>query len=77
MELKFNAGNLLNVSSTFYTNRGGSYEKNPDYQLETGDISTALRLKPYFTDNYDEGDLIRFSQKFGRTYSTSLTYNFK
>ena len=76
LEMRFNAGNLLNVASTFYTNRG-SYEKNPDYTVESGDISNALRLKPYSTDNYDEGDLIRFSQKFGRTYSTSLIYNFK
>jgi len=75
LEIKLNAANLLNRASVFYENFG-SYETNPDYTSGTGDISNALRLKPGFTDKYEDGDRVTFSQKFGRSYSTSLTWNF-
>lgn len=74
-EVKLNAGNLLNNASTYYINRG-SYEKNPDFVPGTGDYSNSTLLKPGFTDNYEDGDQVRYSQKFGRTYSISLNYNF-
>ncbi|MEV4884585.1 TonB-dependent receptor [Chitinophaga ginsengisegetis] len=74
LEIKLNAGNLLNSPSTFFTNRG-SYEKNPDY-TNLGDYSEALRLKPGFSDKYEPGDLVKFSQKFGRTYGTTVSYHF-
>lgn len=73
-EIKLNAGNLLNKASTFYSNTA-SYEINPDRNV--ADLSdNGLRLKPGFSDKYDEGDQIRYRLKFGRTYSTSITYNF-
>lgn len=75
LEVKVNGGNLLNAASVFYNNRG-SYEVNPDFQGGTLDFSDAQRLKPGFTDNYEEGDLYTFKQRFGRTYSASLTYTF-
>jgi len=71
-EVKLNAGNLLNNASTFFVNTG-SYDRVP-FIPGTGD--NGLRLKEGFTDKYEEGDQIRFKQRFGRTYSTSLTYNF-
>ncbi|MCT1523677.1 TonB-dependent receptor domain-containing protein [Sphingobacterium hotanense] len=74
LEVKLNAGNILNSASTIYRNFG-SYERNPDYQFD-GDISNAQRLKEGFTDKYEEGDMIMFKQYFGRTFSTSLTYSF-
>lgn len=73
-EIRLNASNLLNSASTFYRNTA-SYEPNPDAPGGL-DYSNALRLKPGFTDKYEEGDRIMFSQKFGRTYSTTLTWNF-
>lgn len=74
LELKLNFGNLLNAASTFFVNTG-SYEKNPDSR--PGDLSdNGLRLKEGYTDKYEKEDEIRYRQKFGRTYSTSLTYNF-
>ncbi len=74
-ELKFNAGNLLNSASSFYINQA-SYERNPDYDFKSGDISSVFRLKPGFTDKYEDGDYLKFVQRFGRTYSTVITYNF-
>jgi len=74
-EIKFNAGNLLNTSSSFYINQA-SYERNPDYDVASRDLSSAFRLKPGFTDKYEDGDLQKFVQRFGRTYSTVITYNF-
>jgi outer membrane receptor protein involved in Fe transport len=74
-EIKFNAGNLLNTASSFYINQA-SYERNPDYDFKTGDLSSSFRLKPGFTDKYEEGDILKFVQRFGRTYSTAITYNF-
>ncbi|NMN37627.1 TonB-dependent receptor [Pedobacter sp. SG918] len=73
-EVKLNAGNLLNKASLIYRNTG-SYEPNPDYQVGS-DYSNKLRLKPGFTNNLEDGDQVMFLQKFGRTYSTSITYNF-
>ncbi|SDG57844.1 Outer membrane receptor proteins, mostly Fe transport [Pedobacter terrae] len=73
-EVKVNAGNLLNKASVIYRNTG-SYEKNPDFNV-SADYSTQYVLKPGFTDKFEDGDQIMFSQKFGRTYSTSITYNF-
>ncbi|MDO7744877.1 MAG: TonB-dependent receptor [Pedobacter sp.] len=75
MEIKVNAGNLLNRASLFYRNTA-SYEKNPDFDLGSSDRSDALRLKTGFTNKYEEGDQVMFRQKFGRTYSTSISYNF-
>jgi hypothetical protein len=74
-EIKLNAGNLLNSPSVFYNNMG-NYERNPDYVAGGTDISDAQRLKPGFSNKYEAGDRITFSQKFGRTYSTSLSYTF-
>lgn len=74
LEVKVNAANLLNKASTFYINNA-SYEKTPI--LDVNDRSdTGMRLKPGFSDKYDEGDMLMYRQKFGRTYSTSITYNF-
>jgi len=75
LEIKFNAANLLNTASTFYRNTA-SYEANPEYVAGKSDESDFMRLKPGFSNKYDEGDQITFKQKFGRTYSTSITYNF-
>lgn len=74
LEIKVNASNLLNQASTFFSNTK-SYEVNPDYVVGQ-DISNLYLLKPGFSIKYDDGDLIKISQKFGRTYSTSLTYHF-
>lgn len=74
MELKINAANLLNKASVFYRNTG-SYELNPN-AVPGGDYSDAYFLKPGFSNKYEEGDQLMFRQKFGRTYSTSLSYNF-
>lgn len=74
-EIKVNAANLLNRASFFYRNTA-SYERNPDYVAGQSDESDFMRLKPGFSNKYEEGDLILFKQKFGRTYSTSITYNF-
>ncbi|WP_419700590.1 TonB-dependent receptor domain-containing protein [Mucilaginibacter sp. NFX135] len=73
IEIKFNAGNLTNNISTFYRNTA-SYENIPNYG--GADKSKGMRLKPGFTNKYENGDQVRFQQKFGRTYSTSLIYNF-
>lgn len=76
LEIKLNAGNLLNMASTFYRNTA-SYEKNPDYATSSlQDYSNALRLLPGFSNKYEEGDMVMFSQKFGRTYSLLVSYNF-
>jgi outer membrane receptor protein involved in Fe transport len=74
LEVKFNGGNLLNGISLFY--RSSSYEPNPGFIPGSGDLSNAFSLKPGRSNNYAEGDLVMFSQKFGRTFSTALTYNF-
>jgi outer membrane receptor protein involved in Fe transport len=74
-EIKLNAGNLLNKTAIVFRNTG-SYEANPDHIAGTSDYITRFRLKPGFTNNLEDGDQIMFSQKFGRTYSTSITYNF-
>ena len=75
LEIRVNGGNLLNAASVFYNNRG-SYETNPDHVPGSLDFSNAQRLKAGFTDNYEEGDLYTFKERFGRTFSTSLTYKF-
>lgn len=75
LEIRLNAGNLLNSISAFYTNRG-SYEKNPDHQGGSLDFSNAERLKEGFTDNYEEDDLYTYRQRFGRTFGTAITYKF-
>ncbi|MCS4224069.1 TonB-dependent receptor [Sphingobacterium sp. BIGb0165] len=75
LEIRINGGNILNSVSAFYTNRG-SYEKNPDHQDGSLDFSNAERLKPGFTDNYEEGDLYTYRQRFGRTFGTTITYKF-
>ncbi|TBO40745.1 TonB-dependent receptor [Pedobacter kyonggii] len=75
LEIKINAGNILNRASVFYRNTA-SYEVNPDYVGGDADRSNRTRLKEGYSNKYDDGDLISFSQKFGRTYSTSITYNF-
>lgn len=70
-EVKLNAGNLLNSASVFYVNTG-SYDRGP----KVGQSDNGLSLKPGFTDKYEKEDQIRFRQKFGRSYSTSISYNF-
>ena len=75
MEIRINAGNLLNAASTFYRNTA-SYENNPAHNAGSQDISDVERLKPGFSNKYENGDLVTFGQKFGRTYSTSITYTF-
>jgi outer membrane receptor protein involved in Fe transport len=72
LEVKLNAGNLLNSASMFFANIG-SYKPNPGFEL---DPTKAYSLKEGFSDNYEEGDQIRLRQKFGRTYSATLTYTF-
>ncbi|NML23183.1 TonB-dependent receptor [Pseudoflavitalea sp. G-6-1-2] len=74
VEIRISGGNLLNAASVFYNNRG-SYETNPDNQSQP-DASNALRLKKGFTDKYEEGDLYTFRQRFGRTFSVSISYKF-
>jgi outer membrane receptor protein involved in Fe transport len=74
LEIKLNAGNLFNSASTYFSNTG-SYEPNPD-SVPGDRTDNGLRLKPGFTNKFEEGDQIRISRKFGRTYSTSLTYSF-
>ncbi len=74
LEVKVNGGNLFNTASTFFINNG-SYEKNPNQVVDNDDTDASI-LKPGFSDKYDEGDQLRYRQKFGRTYSTSITYNF-
>jgi outer membrane receptor protein involved in Fe transport len=74
LEIKINGGNLFNTTSTFFINNA-SYEKNPDNVIDN-DFTDGVRLKSGFSNKYDEGDQLRFRQKFGRTYSTSITYNF-
>lgn len=73
VEIKVNAGNLTNNASTIYRNTGS-------YEFITGSASADqtknYRLKPGFTNNYEKEDQIMFQQKFGRTYSTSIIYNF-
>jgi outer membrane receptor protein involved in Fe transport len=73
IEIKFNASNLTNNASTIYRNTA-SYEIISGNT--GGDKSKGYSLKPGFTNNYEEGDQVRFQQKFGRTYSTSFIYNF-
>ncbi|MBB6108344.1 TonB-dependent receptor [Mucilaginibacter lappiensis] len=76
MEVKFNMANLTNNIFNVYRNTA-SYEKIPGYTGEPGsDKSKGLRLKSGFSNNYEKGDQVMFQQRFGRTYSTSLTYNF-
>lgn len=74
LEVKVNGGNLFNKASTFFINNA-SYEPNPN-QVVDNDPSDASILKPGFSNKYEDGDQLRYSQKFGRTYSTSITYNF-
>jgi len=75
LEVRINGGNLLNAASVFYNNRG-SYEANPDNPSGSLDASNAQRLKPGFTDDYEEGDLFTFKQRFGRTFGAVLMYKF-
>lgn len=76
LEVKLSASNLLNQASMFYQN-DMSYESNPDYVPNVNDYSEAIRLKEGFSEKYDDGDQILFKQRYGRTFSISLTYNFK
>jgi hypothetical protein len=72
LEVKLNAANLLNRASMFFANTA-SYEYKP---IADSDPTNDYVLKEGFSNNYEEGDQIRFRQKFGRTYSVTLTYNF-
>lgn len=73
MEAKFNVANLTNNIFNVYRNTA-SYELIPGDN--GGDKSKAYRLKNGFSNNYEKGDQVMFQQRFGRTFSTSLTYNF-
>lgn len=75
LEIKLNASNIFNRPSIYYRNTETSYELNPDAVVDS-DYSDTYRLKPGFTKNYEDGDEIKFVQRFGRTYSTTLTYTF-
>jgi outer membrane receptor protein involved in Fe transport len=72
LEVKLNAANLLNSLSMFFVNTA-SYDYKP---IADQDPTNDYVLKEGFSNNYEEGDQIRFRQKFGRTYSVTLTYNF-
>ena len=73
IEIKLNAGNLLNQKIEYYNNQK-SYDLQGQGGVSEGD-NRAL-LKPGFTDNYESGDLKTFSQRIGRTFSLQLNYNF-
>ncbi|WP_454880084.1 TonB-dependent receptor domain-containing protein [Sphingobacterium detergens] len=73
LEVKVNAGNILDAVSVFYNNYN-SYEINPD--AAPGDISDNIRLKPGFSNDFDEGDRVMLRQRFGRTFGTTITYKF-
>lgn len=73
LEVKMNIGNIFNKYATYYRNLG-SYMPNP---AAIGNLSESpVILKPGFSNKFEDGDVITFRQAFGRTYSTSLTYNF-
>jgi TonB-dependent receptor len=73
-EIRLNASNITNNVSTFFRNTI-SYEQNPD-AIPDADYSDSKRLKAGYTNKYEKGDQITFKQRFGRTFSTSLTWNF-
>lgn len=75
IELKFNAGNLLDQKIQYYNNSFSYRQATPEDHLPI-DATDRFLLKPGFTDNYEKGDDITFSQKIGRTFSFQLIYDF-
>lgn len=75
IELKFNAGNLLNQKIQYYNN-SFSYRQATEEDNLPIDATDRFLLKPGFTDNYEKGDDITFSQKIGRTFNFQLIYDF-
>ena len=70
LEVKINAGNILNSASVIYNN-------TKSYESDGGATTGGPLLKPGYSDiNYDEGDIIMFKQRFGRSFGTSITYKF-
>jgi hypothetical protein len=74
LEIKLNAGNLFNALTVFYRNTA-SYKQNPD-AIADGDASDSYLLKEGYSNDYDEGDMIQFAKRSGRTFSLSVSYNF-
>ncbi|WP_344672686.1 TonB-dependent receptor [Sphingobacterium kyonggiense] len=73
LEMKINAGNILDAVSVFYNNYN-SYENNPD--AAAGDYINSQRLKDGFSNDFDEGDRVMLRQRFGRTLGATVTYKF-
>ncbi|WP_316841170.1 TonB-dependent receptor [Pedobacter gandavensis] len=75
IELKFNAGNLLNEKIQFYNNGASYRQATPEDNIPLSNTDQFV-LKPGFTDDYEKGDNITFTQRIGRTFSFQLTYDF-
>ncbi|MGJ1204439.1 TonB-dependent receptor domain-containing protein [Sphingobacterium lactis] len=73
LEFKVNASNILNTNAVFYRNTG-SYDLNNLTHTDTG--LTIYNLLPGHTIDYEKDDKIFYKQRFGRSYSTTLTYKF-
>lgn len=73
IEIKLNAGNLLDQRMTYYNNQ---YSYNLQGENGGNDGQSQAVLKPGFSDNYEEGDMKTFSQRMGRTFSLQLNYSF-
>jgi len=79
LEIKLNAGNVFNKRSAFYRNDGSYQQKanfDPNNFPNGYENSDRFELKPGFSEKYDEGDLRTITRSFGRTFSTTITYNF-
>lgn len=73
LEIKFNAANLLDQKIEYYSN-GNSYRQRTVEERVLGDDD--FILKPGYSDNYEKDDFKTFSQRFGRSFSLQLNYNF-
>ncbi len=72
LEFKINASNILNTSSVFYRN-AGSYDLNT---ITTDSGLVIYKLLPGHSIDFEEDDKIFYKQRFGRSYSTTLTFKF-
>ncbi|WGQ09295.1 TonB-dependent receptor [Pedobacter gandavensis] len=75
IEIKLNAGNLLNNAVEYYNNRMSYRQATPEDGIAITDVDQFI-LKPGYTDDFEKDDMKTFRQKIGRTYSLQLTYNF-